>query len=70
MKSFQGLGTIQELTCSGLALDADTTLSSMILFTADDDHILASANIVNKECTTTTVFTSCLLHDSDTRRTR
>ena len=70
VKPFQGIPNIQELSCSGHALDADTTLSSMILFTADDDKILATANIVSKECSTTGVFTSCVLHETDTRQTQ
>ena len=69
VKPFQGIPNIQELSCSGQALDADSTLSSMILFTAADDKIVAQANIVSKECSTTGVFTSCVLHATDTRRT-
>lgn len=66
---FHNLPRIQEVECTGTTLDADATVSSMILYDSRD-HIIASVNTLTGECTTGGAFSSCVLHNRDTRKTR
>ena len=68
-RPFHNLPRIQQVECSGTSLDADTTVSSMILYDSSET-IIASVNTLTGECMTQASFSSCLLHKADTRRTR
>lgn len=67
---FQESPGIQELVCSGEVLNADATVVSMVLFTEFDDDIIATVNIVKEECTTSNVFSSCVISNPETRRSK
>ncbi|KAK7490290.1 hypothetical protein BaRGS_00018451 [Batillaria attramentaria] len=64
---FQGIPTIQEVSCSGQALASDSSVFSMSLYA--ERRLLAQVNVMNKECTTSGTFSSCLVHQRDSRST-
>ncbi|KAL8563674.1 hypothetical protein ACOMHN_035408 [Nucella lapillus] len=68
---FKGSSAIQEIECSGSALDsAADGLLSTILYSVRDGRVLASANFATKNCLTTDTFSSCVIDARDSRRTR
>ncbi|XP_025102310.1 uncharacterized protein LOC112568945 isoform X4 [Pomacea canaliculata] len=63
--------TILEVTCSGEVLDADATLLTMALYRVDNSsHIIATVNPLKNECSTTDVFSACVISWPDSRRTQ
>ncbi|KAK7105431.1 hypothetical protein V1264_016810 [Littorina saxatilis] len=70
-RSFKGVSGIQEIECSGSEVDGDfaTGLLSTILYTVDGGKVVASANFATKTCLTTDTFASCVIDESDWRRT-
>lgn len=59
------------MTCSGEVLDADATLLTMALYRVDNSsHIIATVNPLKNECSTTDVFSACVISWPDSRRTQ
>ena len=69
-RPFQGHSHITEVECSGEKLAADTDLLTMVLYHVPDKRVLATANLKRKECSTSDQFSSCLINDRDSHRTR
>ncbi|KAL8563675.1 hypothetical protein ACOMHN_035409 [Nucella lapillus] len=67
---FQGSPNITEVQCSGRAMDLDGDLLTLVLFSLDRHRILASVNLKSRECTTSTLFTSCLIDEASSHRTK
>ena len=67
VSAFEGIPSIQEISCSGEALESDVTVFAMVLL--QDSRQLAQVNIMAKECTTSGAFSSCVLHETNSRRT-
>ncbi|KAK7490259.1 hypothetical protein BaRGS_00018420 [Batillaria attramentaria] len=61
---------ILEVECSGSTLSGDADPLSMALFekTRGQDRVLATLNLKNKECSTTDVFTSCVIDEKNSRK--
>lgn len=73
MRPFMTSHTILEVECSGEGLPADTDLTSIALYSADDDvdhHVIASVNLVHDRCLCASGFAACHLDRGDSRRTR
>ena len=68
MGHFKEIPHIFELSCSADALEADANLLSMVLFRLSDDVILASLNMASRECSTSAVFSSCVIEETDVRK--
>ncbi|XP_025102324.1 uncharacterized protein LOC112568951 [Pomacea canaliculata] len=66
---FYGQPTILEVQCSGSGLEANSKLVSLALYGSSKSSIVASVNLVNKECSTSDTFSSCEIHSNDDRRT-
>lgn len=66
---FYGQPTILEVQCSGSGLEANSKLVSLALYGTSKSSIVASVNLVNKECSTSDTFSSCEIHSNDDRRT-
>lgn len=70
VKAFKGLHHVQELECSGEDLDSDTNVLLMTLFSFPSDKTIASANLGGDQCSTSAMFSSCVLDRANSRRTR
>lgn len=70
VSSFQGLPNVQEVTCSGEELDPQVDLFNIALFTLKDIHVLSSANLKSRECTTSYEFASCEIDTKNVRKTK
>lgn len=66
--SFRNIPTIQEILCTGSALESDANLLSLTLFRFSDNFTLASLNMGNRECSTSATFSSCLIRESDSKK--
>lgn len=69
LRDFRGIEYIQEVQCSGDALASDTSLLFMALYTVQEDRLLASVNLGTRECRTGDVFSSCVIDETDHRKT-
>ena len=68
---FEGIPSVQEVTCTGSALPADAKLVSITLFPLRErGHQLAYVMLLlQPSCSTSDVFSSCLVDERDSRRT-
>lgn len=69
-RTFEGFPGVQEVQCTGEELKGDVGIFSMTLYAADNKRSLSSVNLVTKTCSASSVFASCFIDDSDTRKTR
>ena len=67
---FQGFDSITEMECSGGSLASDVDVLSLVIYDVHDDHVVASANVGKKECSTSGSFSSCVFDPRDSRRTK
>ena len=67
MNAFEGIPSIQEISCSGETLESDVTVFAMVML--EDSKQLAQVNVMARECTTSGAFSSCVLHESNSRKT-
>lgn len=69
---FYDIPSILAVECSGEALDSNTVLLTMTLYSPahDVNSRLASLSYVQTKCLTYRTFTSCLLDPRDSRKTR
>jgi hypothetical protein len=61
---------VEEVDCSADVIDSDAQVLSMSLYDRHNDVILASANVASASCLTSSVFASCTIDASDSRKTR
>ena len=68
---FEGIPSVQEVTCTGRRLSADAKLVSITLFSLRErDHQLACVTLLLKpSCSTSDVFSSCDVDENDSRNT-
>lgn len=69
VRAFQGVSSIPEVECSGQRLNPDTSVSAIVLYQSVRGMV-ASVNLMNRECQTTDSFSSCVVDDSNSRNTR
>lgn len=67
VQTFQGIQSIQEVSCSGKDLSSDTDVFSISLYSGSD--LLAQVNVMKNECTTSGSFSSCIINERDSRAT-
>lgn len=70
MHPFQGHPDFFELDCSGRSLDGDSDLLTLVLYLPDSDRVLASVNLKNSECYTSSLFSACFIDRSNWRASR
>lgn len=68
VRHFKDIPSILEVDCSGHTLPSDIKLLSMALLSSKY-NVIASASLLNRECTTSSTFASCYFDDKDTRNT-
>lgn len=61
---------MQEVECTGSGLNPDADVLTMTLYNALHNRILAYVNLNNKECSTSFLYSACVISPSDTRRSR
>ena len=69
VRSFHNLPKVQEVECSGSVLDPGVNILSMALYSSADNQVLASANLKDNECSTSTMFASCHISNRNARHT-
>lgn len=69
-RDFRGIPSVQEVECTGGALEAEVHLLTLKLFRVADDVMLASLNHFTGDCVTSGEFSSCVLDRVDTKRSR
>ena len=67
---FRGIHSIQEVECWGVDLNTDVKLISLQLFELPQSSVLASLNVITKNCMTYGEFSSCVIHPSDSHQSR
>ncbi|PVD27413.1 hypothetical protein C0Q70_12571 [Pomacea canaliculata] len=70
VEDFRRIPGVQEVQCTGEELKGDVGIFSLTLYAADNKRSLSSVNLVTKTCSASSVFASCFIDDSDTRKTR
>ena len=69
-RPFRGLHSIPEVTCTGSPLPPDTHVFALALFSLPGHRKLAYVNVASEECSTTDVYTACVIDRQDSRRSR
>lgn len=69
-RDFRGIHSIQEVECWGADLDTDVKLISLQLFELPQSNVLASLNVFTNNCMTYGEFSSCVIHPSESHRSR
>ncbi|KAL8577607.1 hypothetical protein ACOMHN_036798 [Nucella lapillus] len=70
VNTFQDLPMVQELSCSGHALGNDINLLGIKIFTLDNRQTLAYVNVKDEKCSTSGVYSACLIDPRDSRKSR
>lgn len=70
VKAFRGEASILEVECTGDMLSADVDVFQMTLYTTADNEVVAYVNPLKNECLTSRSFSSCVIDEKDSRRTR
>ena len=58
-----------EVKCSGEALDSNSDLLTLRLYTTPDNEMLASVNLRKFKCMSSSTFASCYVNERDSQRT-
>ena len=69
-RDFRGIHSIQEVECWGADLNTDVKLISLQLFELPQSNVLASLNVFTNNCMTYGEFSSCVIHPSESHRSR
>ena len=69
-RDFKGIPSIQEVECWGHGLKPEVKLMSLKLFNSFDNSVLASLNIYTNTCLTYSDFSSCVVNNIDTHKSR
>lgn len=65
VRQFQAIPSIVELVCSGLSLPVDADLLSIVLYEKTPPAVLASLNLKTRECSTSNIFSSCVIDEKN-----
>lgn len=69
-REYRGIPSIQEVECWGGVLEPDMKVISLTLFRLPGNEVLAHASPLSSECRSVEEFSSCLVHNADTRESR
>lgn len=67
---FKGFSSLQELECSGGSLEPEVKLLSLQMHRLSDNKALASLNVFSNTCVTLGDFSSCVIDNVDTHKSR
>ncbi|PVD27099.1 hypothetical protein C0Q70_12250 [Pomacea canaliculata] len=70
IRAFKGIPSIQEVQCSGQGLGSDITVLGLTLYCVNSSQVLAYVNILNRECSTSSGYSSCFIASDDPGKTR
>ena len=69
-RDFKGFPSLQELECSGGNLEPEVKLLSLQMHRLSDNKALASLNVFSNTCVTLGDFSSCVIDNVDTHKSR
>ena len=67
---FKDIPSLQEVECSGGSLKPEVTLLSLQMHRLSDSKTLASLNVFLKTCVTLSSYSSCVIDNGDTHKSR
>ncbi|XP_070184571.1 uncharacterized protein, partial [Littorina saxatilis] len=71
VRQFEDLPNVVEVECSGRTLGPQVTLFSLTLYAIEEDLVLASVTLYQREeCGTSSSFSACFIDDADPFNTR
>lgn len=68
--SFRGISTLHELQCSAETLASDLALMGITVFIERNNKIIAYINVRDNECSTSDVYSACVVDKSDFRKSK
>ena len=70
--AFERHPTVLQVMCSAETLDSSSVLLTMTLYSPshEKENVIASVSVVKNKCTTSTSFSSCLLDEHDSRKSK
>ena len=69
-RDFKGIPSLQEVECLGGSLKPELKLLSLKIYSAAENSVLASLNVLTKTCLTYSDFSSCYVNNSNTHKSR
>lgn len=67
---FKGLTSLPTVECAADGLEADVTVMSMTMYSVRDNNVVAAINILDSECSTSGVYSACVVSSQDKKRTK
>ncbi|PVD27100.1 hypothetical protein C0Q70_12251 [Pomacea canaliculata] len=67
---FKGLTSLPTVECAADGLEADVTVMSMTMYSVHDNNVVAAINILDSECSTSGVYSACVVSSQDKKRTK
>ena len=69
-RDFKGFPSLKEVECWGGSLEPEVKLMSLQMYTLPERTILASLNVITKNCVTFGDYSSCFIDKDDTHKSR
>ena len=69
-RDFKGFSSLKEVECWGGSLEPEVKLLSLQLYTLPERTVLASLNVITKNCVTFGDYASCFIDGNDTHKSR
>jgi len=69
-RDFKGFPSLQEVECTGRALKPEVKLLALQMYRLPEQRLLASMNVMTKECVTLGDFASCVVERTDTKTSK
>lgn len=70
VQTFKGLPFMKTVECSGERLGPDTTLLAITMFAGSNNDVLAYINLRDNLCSTSAIYSACVIDVIDYRKTR
>ena len=69
-RDFKGFPSLKEVECWGGSLEPEVKLLSLQLYSLPERTVLASLNVLTKNCVTFGEYSSCVINSDDTHKSR
>lgn len=69
-RDFKGFPSLQEVECTGQGLKSDVKLIALLMYSLPNNDVMASMNVISKDCVTFGKFSSCEVNVTHPHRSK
>ena len=69
-RDFKGFSSLQEVECTGGSLKPEVKLIALQMYKLPENKLLASMNVISKECVTWGDYSLCRVNTTDTHKSK